>query len=338
MPTFTGVCSWDELNGKLTELTNSTGYSSGSITSTSGALRLTTRNNFYDSWSPSWVSPDRILFIRMVGNSEQNYDYGYVYGWDGSSWIELAKRSGTYDVWIDVSDLVITQIKTRLTTDASNIWSPTYVDVPEVVVGSPDVLFGIGSDSGVMYKVDSGHLMVNCIPYTSINMSWPVQYLLKVEPGYIILAVQGVYQVDSSARTHLVYIGKLDTPPGTPPAYAAATTMGSANLTAILSDNRRTEGISSYSVGTGWNVPAMNIDSDILLSPLYVYRSDEGWRGRFRSLYVANLTPGSLLNGETVTAPDGSKYTFFNIPASQDGYYNNFLASGATNQWLVVKH
>lgn len=175
------------------------------------------------------------------------------------------------------------------------------------------------------------------MPYAAAKDFYPVQYLLKAESDYLILAVQGIYQVDATARTHIAYVGRISTPPDAPPAYAAATTLGSVNLVVTLSDSRRASALSSYSISTSWNAPTVNIDNNIALFPIYVYRSDEGWRGWFNNLYIANMTPGYLLNGETVKGPDGSKYTFFNIPVSGDGYYNNFLASTNTNKWLVIK-
>lgn len=165
-----------------------------------------------------------------------------------------------------------------------------------------------------------------------------MQYLLLVGEGYIILAVQGVYQVDSSARTHIVYTGQLITPSSAPLAYAGATTMGSANLMATLSDNRRASVQSTYNVYPSQVPVSPDIQNRFALVPIYVYHPDENWRGWFKDLYVAQIPPQTMLNGETVTAQDGSKYTFFNIPPSGDGYYNNFLAADATNQWLVVKH
>lgn len=175
-------------------------------------------------------------------------------------------------------------------------------------------------------------------PYITSVAPYPVQYLLQVGTEYLVLAVQGIYQVNASARTHIAYVGQLGTPPGAPPAYAAASTIGSANLTATLSDNRRASVQSTYNVYPSQVPVSPDIQNRFALVPIYVYRPDENWRGWFKDLYVAQIPPQTMLNGETVTAQDGSKYTFFNIPPSGDGYYNNFLAADATNQWLVVKH
>ncbi|SHJ16190.1 TadE/TadG family type IV pilus assembly protein [Desulfofundulus thermosubterraneus] len=119
-----------------------TGTSGGSqIVSTGGAVRLQVNSHNVNAWSNPWSPPGggKIKRIHIRGKSERNYDYGYVYGWNGSSWVELAKRCSPgynqeYDEWIDVSGKNITQIKTRLTTDGSVLYSPTYVDVPEVEV------------------------------------------------------------------------------------------------------------------------------------------------------------------------------------------------------------
>lgn len=104
-------------------------------------LKLQVNSHCANVWSDPWTPPGggKVERIHIKGKSERNYDYGYVYGWNGSSWVELAKRCSPgynleYDEWIDVSNQNITQIKTRLTTDGSVLYNPTYVDVPEVKV------------------------------------------------------------------------------------------------------------------------------------------------------------------------------------------------------------
>ena len=94
-----------------------------------------------------------IKHARMKGKSEKNYDYGYLYDWDGDSWGQVAQRSSPdlfveYDEWIAVGAYAPLQIKTVLTTDNTYLESPTYVDVPEVIVGDNDVLVSTG---GALY-------------------------------------------------------------------------------------------------------------------------------------------------------------------------------------------
>ncbi|WP_187422240.1 discoidin domain-containing protein [Neomoorella thermoacetica] len=218
---------------------------------------------------------------------------------------------------------------------------------PYTTLSEIEFYTGTGTDVGFKsYTMAYAHSLWTClyvnflpyVPYASSKNSYPVQYLMKVEPDYIILAVQGAYQVDVTARTHIAYVGRLGTPANSPPAYAAATTLGTANLTATLSDNRRASVQSTYNVYSSQVPVSPDIQNRFALVPIYVYRPDENWRGWFKDLYVAEIPPQTMLNGETVTAQDGSKYTFFNIPPSGDGYYNNFLASGDTNKWLVVRH
>lgn len=113
---------------------------SGQTVSTNTALRLSVNYHRANVWSNPWTPPGggKIKRLHIKGKSETRYDYGYVYGWNGSSWVELAKRCSPpgrileYDEWIDVSNQNITQIRTRLTTDGSVLYNPTYVDVPEV--------------------------------------------------------------------------------------------------------------------------------------------------------------------------------------------------------------
>lgn len=345
MPTFTGVCNCGEIVNRLTELTNSTGYfSSSSSVSTAGALRLVANFRYgpIDISSQTWPSnPQPILVaIRVTGGlsiSGVTSCIGYVYGWNGSTWVEIARKDlyygSYYDEWINTSSFGVTQIKTRIIASADLL--DVSIDVPEVVVSNSNVPFAINA---IYYNVGSMYLGANYKPYTVFNSFWPVQYILKVESDHVLLAVQGAYQIDSSARTHIAYIGRLGTPPNAPPAYVAASTMGSANLTATLSDNRRANIQSTYNVYPHSTFILPDIQNRFALVPIYVYRSDENWRGWFKDLYVAQIPPQTMLNGETVTAQDGSMYTFFNIPPSGDGYYNNFLASGDTDKWLVIKH
>lgn len=125
---------------------------SGQTLSTGGAVKLQANSHYADLWSNPWSPPGggKIKRIHIKGKSERNYDYGYVYGWNGSSWVELARRCSPgydqeYDEWIDVSNQNITQIKTRLTTDGSVLYNPTYVDVPEVEVEASWVASGNGT-------------------------------------------------------------------------------------------------------------------------------------------------------------------------------------------------
>ena len=107
--------------------------------STGGVLRVEYYSHNGDRYSAEWQVPAgmTLLKVRHVGYSETNYDWGYVYGWNGSSWVQIgSRRSGSYDVWVDVP-AGITKLRTRLTTDGSVLWSPNYTDVPEVQVMVP---------------------------------------------------------------------------------------------------------------------------------------------------------------------------------------------------------
>ncbi|RKO65710.1 PKD domain-containing protein [Desulfofundulus salinus] len=86
------------------------------------------------------TSSNRITEVRLRGNSESNYDYGYLYGWNGSSWVQMARYSGSYDVVVNAASFGnITKLKVRLTTDGSVIWSPTYVEAYQVTINGQTV-------------------------------------------------------------------------------------------------------------------------------------------------------------------------------------------------------
>lgn len=232
----------------------------------------------------------------------------------------------------------ITQLKLKGMTGADNNSSVTAtISRCRVIPPSPSQKTMILHDS-IFWSSPALSVPADFLPYAVNIAPYPVQYLLSVRTEGLTLAVQGTPQVDSSARTHIAYAGRVETPPDTPPAYAVASTMGGANLTTILSDNRRASVQSTYNVYPSQVPVSPDIQNRFALVPIYVYRPDENWRGWFKDLYVAEIPPQTMLNGETVTAQDGSKYTFFNIPPSGDGYYNNFLAADDTNKWLVIRH
>ncbi|MFU0783826.1 MAG: hypothetical protein ACFWT2_12190 [Thermoanaerobacterium thermosaccharolyticum] len=130
--------------------------------STNRALYLQTTSNYSYIVSSEWTSPNgAIQKIHIKGNSERNYDYGYVEGWNGSSWIVLDKECSPaynteYDKWIDVSGRNITKIRTRLNTDSSVLYSPTYVDVPEIQVQNGGGTYSFTAYPGAKYWVETG--------------------------------------------------------------------------------------------------------------------------------------------------------------------------------------
>lgn len=108
---------------------------SGTIVSTEGRLYLSTTYNKHNIVSGEWASPGNVQILRahIKGNSESGYDYGHIYAYVNGSWRWINRYSGSYDTWINLPQGT-TKIYTRLTTDGSVIWKPTYVDVPEVEV------------------------------------------------------------------------------------------------------------------------------------------------------------------------------------------------------------
>lgn len=91
-----------------------------------------------DQWKGPWVAPSGATIVKAYfqGKSEVRYDYGYLYAYVDGQWIRVAGRSGTYGYWVNLP-AGTTQIKTRITTDRSVLWNPTYTTVAEVVINIP---------------------------------------------------------------------------------------------------------------------------------------------------------------------------------------------------------
>ncbi len=364
MPTFTGVCNWGELSARLAEhaAEAAVGLLALPVYVLTGQEVFSTDNGsdpykaFDGDSATGWMStqtgtywvemrfpvPQTVYGIELLMKNAVSSEWFEVHvSIDGTTFTKVLSgaQGSSYGTTIPVCYLLATPVSgvVAIRVVALSV-APSTVGVR---TSRPLVAPIAGNTSLQMYVAtvfDGTSLSAICKPYSIENSTYPVQYLWKVEEAYAILAVQGIYQVDATARTHIAYIGRLGTPTNAPPAYAAATTLGTANLTATLSDNRRASVQSTYNVYPHSAFISPDIQNRFALVPIYVYRSDENWRGWFKDLYVAQIPPQTMLNGETVTAQDGSKYTFFNIPPSGDGFYNNFLASGDTNKWLVIKH
>lgn len=157
------------------------------VVQTGGALMLQVGSHYANIWSGEWAPyGEKIKRVRMKGKSERYFDYGYVYGWNGSSWVELARRCSPYyyqeyDEWIDVSDKNVTRLKTRLTTNGSVLYTPTYVDVPEVEIE-------VGADTyAVTYQLPvhlpqriatGGTFEVNVTVTNNCSFTWPAGSLV----------------------------------------------------------------------------------------------------------------------------------------------------------------
>ncbi len=178
-------------------------------------------------------------------------------------------------------------------------------------------------------------------PYNSsfIGDHWPVQYMLKIENTHAIIALQGIYQFDSSALTAIGYTGLMKDDIGSPAGVAVVSTHQHPQQTrrAAVTNTVRDPNLPAYYiVQPATQLTSPNFDFDFMVSSLGLYRSDEGTRGTLFDVYCGNIQSGVLLNGETVTAFDGRKYTFFNIPTSQGGWYNGFHQNAGA--WLAIRH
>lgn len=103
------------------------GQAAPTIVSTNGALTISPYNGM--DVSKEWTVPGLMTEVRFTGNTESGWDYGYLYYWDGSKWVEVTRRTGYWDQWYSVP-AGTTRIKVRYTTDSSVLVGP--VDAPEV--------------------------------------------------------------------------------------------------------------------------------------------------------------------------------------------------------------
>lgn len=250
--------------------------------------------------------------------------------------IEQSKSSSGYTPWF--SGACYAQPGQHLVTVTARPWSGYEINCQADNIAISQ--YGLNIDAyGVSLVTDAANLQHSGVavfcPYSAnCEFDLPVQYLVKVEPDHIIIAVQGAYNVNTTAQTHLVYVGKLGTPQGVPAAYGAASTLSESNLCATLTDSRIGAVSSVYDVYPSLTLVSPDIQNRFALVPIYVYRNGENWRAWFKNLYVAQIPPQTMLDGETVTALKGDKYTFFKTSLSG----NEFLAADAVDQWLVVKH
>lgn len=178
-------------------------------------------------------------------------------------------------------------------------------------------------------------------PYNSTSISdyWPVQYLLKIENTHCIIALQGIYQFDTSARTAIGYTGLIKGDIGNPPGVVAVSTHQHPQQTqrAAVTNTVTDPSLPAYYIAQPATLlTSPNFDFDFMLSTIGLCRNGEGTRGALYDIYACNIQAGTLLTGETITAPDGRKYTFFNVPTSQDGWYNGFHQNNGA--WLAIRH
>lgn len=186
-------------------------------------------------------------------------------------------------------------------------------------------------------------------PYnsSSIGDHWPVQYLLKIENTHVIIALQGIYQFDASVRVAIGYTGLIRGDIGNPAGVAVVSTHQHPQQTqrAAVTNTVADPNLPAYYiVQPATLLTSPNFDFDFMLSTLGLYRNGEGTRGTLYDIFACNIQTGAILSGETVTAPDGKKYSFFNVPTSQAfspgginfSWYNGFHQNAGT--WLAIRH
>ena len=151
------------------------------LVQTNGALRLQASTHNANLWSGEWAAPGgaKIKRIHIKGKSEVNYDYGYVFGWNGSQWVQLVRKcspspDAEYDAWVDVSGANVTRLKTGLTTDGSVLYNPTYIDVPEVEVDAPTYAVTYRLPVSLPQRVQAGGTFtVSATVTNNCSFTWP---------------------------------------------------------------------------------------------------------------------------------------------------------------------
>lgn len=363
MPTWTGVCTYGELYSVLKQRFLEAGWTMDDRTGQDTAYSLGINANQVWAVDSLYVygrySGQYGRVIRKIDRSTAVSDV-YL---GGSSDIEKVllsvSRSGTFtqltsnarSVAVDVPALPVpdsfdTSRDTGIYFD-SYYFIPTYNSIT-MYYGGLFCTSPIGVTAGLI-RTPWGLLLrpASLVPpynFTSIGDYWPVQYLLKIENAYVTIALQGIYQFDTSALTAIGYTGLMKDDTGGSAGVAVVSTHQCPQQTqraAVTNTVADPDLPAYYIVQPATLLTSPNYDTDFMLSSLGLYRNGEGTRGTLYDVYACNIQVGTILSGETVTAPDGIKYSFFNVPTSQlmsfgTTFYNGFHQNSGA--WLAIRH
>lgn len=367
MATYTGVCTYGELYGVLRQSFPNAGWT---VDDRSGQ----------DAWytlgvdaSMVWAVDSLYVYGRIYYG---NYTYGRVINKEDRSLvadcsastvyanISMTRISKTDSMCSFATSQAIGSVTLPLSTVPfsfdtsleSGIYFDDYYLIPSY--GSIIMCYGglfCTSPAGVtvgLIKTPYGLLLrpASLVPpynSTSIGDHWPVQYLLKIENTHVVIALQGIYQFDTSAAVAIGYTGFINGDSGSTAGVAAVSTHQHPQQTqrAAVTNTAVDPNLPAYYiVQPATLLTSPNYDTDFMLSSLGLYRNGEGTRGTLRDIYACNIQAGTILNGETVTAPDGKKYSFFNVPTSQAfssggsgfSWYNGFHQNAGA--WLAIRH
>lgn len=372
MPTYTGVCTYGELYNVLKQrfleagwtVDDRTGQDAGYILSVK-ACRVWAVDSLY-VYGHKWAYP--LVYGAVVGKvSRQTEAQVALYsttqdgGFDNSL-TRIAKTNTLcsfneergYYGQVGIPNLVVpysfdTSQDTGIYFD-DYLFIPTYTFIT-MYYGGLFCTSPAGVTAGII-KTPYGLLLRPASlvrPYnsTSIGDNWPVQYLLKIENTHVVIALQGIYQFDVSAMVAVGYTGLIRDDIGNPAGVAVVSThqhpqqtQRAAVTNTIVDPNLP----AYYIVQPATLLTSPNYDTDFMLSALGLYRNGEGTRGTLYDIFACNIQAGTMLNGETITAPDGKKYSFFNVPTSQAfspggsgfSWYNGFHQNSGA--WLAIRH
>lgn len=368
MPAYTGVCTYGEFYSVLKQLFLEAGWTVDDrvVNDAAYALGISAGNvwatdSLYvygNAWN-SYNYPYGVIIHKVVRNvigstDVLSYSTGRVTCITRSGSVCTFFRGFSGSKWLNVPDSATPY--SFDTSQDSGIYFDDYYFIPTyntitMYYGGLFCTSPAGMTVGVT-KTPYGLLLrpANPVPpynSNSIGDHWPVQYLLKIENTHVIIALQGIYQFDASALTAIGYTGLISGDIGSSVGIAAVSTHQHPQQTqrAAVTNTVADPNLPAYYiVQPATLLTSPNYDTDFMLSALGLYRNGEGTRGTLYDIFACNIQAGTILSGETVTTPDGKKYSFFNVPTSQAfnpggsgfSWYNGFHQNSGA--WLAIRH
>ncbi|AOQ24733.1 hypothetical protein MTAT_04680 [Moorella thermoacetica] len=367
MPTYTGICNYGELYSVLKQRFLEAGWAVDDRTGQDVGYTLAVND------TRLWAVDSLYVYAkaggstgaggRVISKNSRSIAVNLPISGSGTVLLSSVSRTGTYVAFFINQTLAVTAQVPAVpspysfdTSQDTGIYFDDYYFIP--TYSSITMYYGglyctspAGVTAGII-KTPYGLLLrpASLVPpynSTAIGDHWPVQYLLKIEDTHVVIALQGIYQFDTSALTAIGYTGLMKDDAGNPAGVAAVSTHQHPQQTqraAVTNTVADPDLPAYYIVQPATLLTSPNYDTDFMLSSLGLYRNGEGTRGTLRDIYACNIQAGTILNGETVTAPDGKKYSFFNVPTSQafsaggsgfswyNGFHQNFGA------WLAIRH